>query len=46
MEWTVLLLPETSKERRKIGRQAGGVKKGRGGKGLWKQLNIEQGWMD
>lgn len=39
MEWTVLLFPKISKERRKIGGQAGGGKKGLGGK----QLNIVDG---
>lgn len=46
MEWTVLLLLKTSKERRKIGGQAGGGKKRLGGEGLWKQLNIVLGWLD
>lgn len=39
MEWTVLLFSKISKERRKIGGQAGGGKKGLGGK----QLNIVDG---
>jgi len=42
VEWTVLLLDKTSKEKdgRWDGRQEARMK------GLWKQLNGEQGWMD
>lgn len=46
MEWTVLLLPKTSKERGKIAAQAGGREKGLAGRGFWKQVNIVQdGWI-
>lgn len=38
MEWTVLLFHKLSKERRKIGGQAGGGKERIGGKGLFKYL--------
>lgn len=46
VEWTVLLLLKTSKERKKIGEQAGGGKKRLGGRRPWKQFNIVQKWMD
>lgn len=38
VEWTVLLFHKISKERRKIGGQAGGGKERIGGKGLFKYL--------
>ncbi|KAK2824343.1 hypothetical protein Q5P01_021518 [Channa striata] len=40
VEWTVPLLLKSSKGKRKIGGQAGGGKKGLGGKELCKKLNI------
>lgn len=43
VEWTVLLLSKTSKERRKIGGQAGGGKKGLGGKGNLEAVKYRAG---